>query len=79
MSNHVQNEEVVDLAPSAAVRVTPRHRIAAGALSIAVAVVGVCAFAATAHAANTPFSLTFVKASNDLPIVMPICCQSRTR
>ncbi len=56
-----------------------RRRIAASALSAAVVVAGMCAFAVTAHAANAPFSLAFAKASNDLPIIMPICCQRRAR
>jgi len=79
MSNHIRIEEAPSLATSDAVRVTPRRRIAAGALSVAVAIAGVCAFATTTHAATTSFPLTFVKASNGLPIVMPICCQGRTR
>ncbi len=73
MSNQIQVNEAMNRTLT---RDGFRRRIVAGALSATVAVT--CALAANAHAANAPFFLTFGKASNDLPIVMPICCQGRT-
>ncbi|MBN3794112.1 hypothetical protein [Burkholderia sp. Ac-20392] len=71
MSNQILVEQATNVSP---MRAGIRGWIAVGALSMAVCV---CAFATNAHATVVPSLLTFSKASNDLPIVMPICCQRR--
>ncbi|WP_152604000.1 hypothetical protein [Burkholderia pyrrocinia] len=77
MLNQIQIDKAAINEPAAFARAILRRRFTAGVLSVAMA--AACAFTMTAHATTAPCSLSFAKASNDLPIVMPICCQSRTR